>query len=208
MKHFFAFLKHKGWAITLFLLCAVLFQSCSSIADYPTYAKKNTIVHVVVEIPAGTNKKIEYNAASNSFKAPLLDGKQRSIAYLPYIGNYGFIPGTFSNPRTGGDGDALDALVLCERLYSGSVVTAKPIGILKLTDNGERDYKVICIPSEEKLQTITANSFLELSEKYPGMLQIIELWFTNYNPLDPVEIIGWGDETEALSEINKALSEK
>ena len=207
MKRSFSFLNHKDRAINLCLLGVLLLQSCRSIADYPTYATKNTIVHVVVEIPAGTNKKIEYNAALNTFRAPLIDGKERSIDYLPYIGNYGFIPGTFSNTRTGGGGDPLDALVIAEQLYSGSVVTAIPIGVLELTDNGERDYKIICIPSEEKLQTIQVNSFHELRDKYPGMLQIIELWFTNYNRLDPVEILGWGNETEAISEIN-ALSEQ
>ena len=181
-----------------------LFQNCQSLADVPTFSTNNT-VNVVVEIPAGTNAKVEYNKELKKLKVDQQDGKDRIIEYLPYPGNYGFIPSTYSDPSKGGDGDPLDALVISSSLLSGSVVETIPIAILKLTDNGEQDYKVICIPSEKKLQTVAANTFTEFTEKYPDALKIIELWFSNYDTTNTITIEGWGDEKEALAEINKSL---
>ena len=181
-----------------------LFQSCQSLADVPTFSTNNT-VNVVVEIPAGTNAKVEYNKELKKLKVDQQDGKDRIIEYLPYPGNYGFIPSTYSDPSKGGDGDPLDALVISSSLLSGSVVETIPIAILKLTDNCEQDYKVICIPSGKKLQTVAASTFTEFTEKYPDALKIIELWFSNYDTTDTVTIEGWGDEKEALAEINKTL---
>ena len=181
-----------------------LFQSCQSLTDFPTFSSDNTI-NVVIEIPAGTNAKVEYNKELKKLKVDQRNGKDRIIEYLPYPGNYGFIPSTYSNPSKGGDGDPLDALVISSSLLSGSIVETIPIGLLKLLDNGEQDYKIICIPSDKKLQTVSAKTFTEFSEKYPDALQIIELWFSNYDTTDTVTIEGWGDEKEALAEIKKVL---
>lgn len=183
---------------------SLLFTQCSSLEDVSTFSTQKNI-HVIVEIPAGTNAKVEYNKQLKKLKIDQENGKDRIIEYLPYPGNYGFIPSTYSNPEKGGDGDPLDALVISSRLLSGSVVETIPIGVLKILDNGEQDYKIICIPSEKKLQTVSAASFIEFSEKYPDALTIIELWFSNYDQKDTVIVKGWGDEKEALSEINKVL---
>ncbi|HBY68701.1 MAG TPA: hypothetical protein DEG69_13695 [Flavobacteriaceae bacterium] len=200
---------YRNYLVLRFILIAMvsfLFQGCQSLADVPTFSNNNTI-NVVVEIPAGTNTKVEYNKELKKLKVDQQDGKDRIIEYLPYPGNYGFIPSTYSSSETGGDGDPLDALVISSKLLSGSVVETTPIGVLKLMDNGEKDYKVICIPSEKKLQTVSANTFIEFSEKYPDALKIIELWFSNYDTTDTVTIEGWGDEKEALAEIKKAVQQ-
>ena len=125
---------------------------------------------------------------------------------MPYIGNYGYIPSTLSNSSTGGDGDALDVLVLSESLPTGSVVEIIPIGVLKLIDDGERDYKIIAIPADEKLQIIKTSSFAEFEARFNEAKQIIELWFLNYNKTDTSEVEGWGNEMEALKEIKSSLS--
>ncbi len=200
------FKLRKCLVLRLILMATIffLFQSCQSLADVPTFSTNNT-VNVVVEIPAGTNAKVEYNKELKKLKVDQQDGKDRIIEYLPYPVNYGFIPSTYSDPSKGGDGDPLDALVISSSLLSGSVVETTPIGIVKLIDNGEQDYKVICIPSEKKLQTVAASTFAEFKEKYPDALKIIELWFSNYDTTDTVTIEDWGDEKEALAEINKTL---
>lgn len=192
----------------ILLFTVTLFQNCSpaiKIFKTPTFSDAKN-VNCIIEIPAGTSKKIELNKALKKFEVDLKNGKQRIIEYLPYLGNYGFIASTYSNPDEGGDGDPLDVLVLCEALKTGTILETKPIAILKLLDDGEADYKVICIPDDKKLQTVSAETFAEFSEKYPKALEIIELWFINYNPANPVKIIGWGDEKEALAEIQR-LSE-
>tara|TARA_R100000306_G_scaffold5939_9_gene8410 strand:- start:31164 stop:31784 length:621 start_codon:yes stop_codon:yes gene_type:complete len=206
MIQFFKLRKYLVLRLIFIGIVFFLFQNCQSLADVPTFSTNNAI-NVVIEIPAGTNAKVEYNKELKKLKVDQQDGKDRIIEYLPYPGNYGFIPSTYSDPSKGGDGDPLDALVISSSLLSGSVVEATPIGVLKLMDNGEKDYKVICIPSEKKLQTISANTFIEFSEKYPDALKIIELWFSNYDTTDTVTIEGWGDEKEALAEIKKALQQ-
>ena len=190
---------------SLLLFVLTLFQNCSpamKIFQTPTFSEENN-VNCIIEIPAGTSKKIEFNKESKKFAVDVRDGKDRIIEYLPYPGNYGFIASTYSDPKVGGDGDPLDVLVLCESLETGTILATKPIGMLKLLDAGEMDYKVICIPAAEKLRTVSAETFEEFSKKYPNALQLIETWFSNYDHFDPVTIEGWGDENEALAEIKR-----
>ena len=44
----------------------------------------------------------------SSFIIDKKNGEERIVQFLPYVGNYGYIPSTFSDPEEGGDGDALD----------------------------------------------------------------------------------------------------
>lgn len=155
----------------------------------------------MIEIPAGTNKKIEYDAKGKVFKVDEKNGAERIIQFLPYPANYGFIPSTLSDIQTGGDGDALDVLVLAEALDTGTIIECIPIGVLKLLDDGEEDHKIIAIPLENKKRVIDAQNFAELTKNYPAIKEIIELWFLNYNNDDPAEVKGWGNEMEALKEI-------
>ncbi len=191
--------------IILFLMLPIILTNCKTMEKYssiPTFSVENN-VNCIIEIPAGTNKKIEQDKVSLAFEVDQRDGKDRHIEYLPYPANYGFIASTFSPLEIGGDGDPLDVLVLCEALPTGTVIETIPIGMLKLLDNDEQDYKIICIPADEKLRTMSAVTFAEFNSKYPIALQIIELWFSNYDPIDSAIIEGWGDEKEALAEIKR-----
>lgn len=186
-----------------------LFLSCKKNTDLysiPTYSKQNNI-NAVIEIPAGTNKKFEYNKKTKKFEIDKKNGKERVIDFLPYVGNYGYIPSTYSNPKNGGDGDALDILVLSESLPTGTVEETKVIGLLKLIDDGEIDYKIIAIPIDETKQIIKATNYREFSKKYPKIKEIIEIWFLNYNKDDKSSIKGWGNEREALEEIKNEKNE-
>tara|TARA_R110001632_G_scaffold10018_2_gene37693 strand:- start:4645 stop:5262 length:618 start_codon:yes stop_codon:yes gene_type:complete len=176
----------------------------SKVYELSAYSSNNHI-QAVIEIPAGTNKKIEFNPTSKQFEVDQRNGKDRVIQYLPYPANYGFIPGTFSDPTKGGDGDALDILVLCESVPTGTVLEILPIGMLKLVDEGELDYKIIAIPVDLSLRTVDATSLIMLQEKYPYIQEIISQWFLNYDSGNSQEIKGIGDEKEALSEIDSQL---
>ncbi|MFD2434842.1 inorganic diphosphatase [Mesonia maritima] len=110
--------------------------------NLPTFSKNNAL-QAVVEIPAGTNHKIEYHPEEKKFEVDSTDGKPRIINFLPYFGNYGFVPSTFSDPKKGGDGDALDIFVLSETEPSGSVLEVIPIALVRLIDEGESDYKLL-----------------------------------------------------------------
>ncbi len=97
--------------------------------------------NVIIEIPEGSNEKFEYDEKSGQM---VLDFVFKDLVF-PF--NYGFIPGTL-----GGDGDALDAIVLSSQpLKSGSVAACKTIGVMETLDRGQRDDKIICVPLDDGL---------------------------------------------------------
>lgn len=183
----------------------LLLSACKTSKDLSKLSSKtkNGIYQAVIEIPAGTNKKIEYDKNQKKFVIDQRDGKNRIIDFLPYPGNYGFIPSTFSNPKQGGDGDAVDVLVLGESIKTGSLIEVTPIAILKLVDEKELDYKIVAIPAEAKKQIIKTKNYQTFMAKYPEVIEILELWFSYYDQSQSIEIQGWGDEQEAISEIEK-----
>lgn len=166
-------------------------------------------MQVVIEIPGGTNKKIEYNSKTKTFEIDQRNGTDRIIPFLPYPANYGFIPSTVSDTSSGGDGDALDILLLSESLSTGSIVEVIPIGMFKLLDNKEFDYKIICIPNDPNKRIIDATTYDEFIGKYSEAKNIIESWFLHYDTGgDTLTNKGWGDEEEAVEEITKSLKKK
>ncbi len=164
---------------------------------------KDGFYQAVIEIPAGTNSKIEYDKNSRIFKPSIRDNKERIINFLPYPGNYGFIPSTYADPENGGDGDPLDVMVLSSTLESGTILEIIPIALLKLLDNGEEDYKLIAVPANPELRTVNAVNYKEFVKDYKEAKQIIEIWFSNYDKVDPTEIKGWGNQKEGIQEIER-----
>lgn len=194
---------------TLFIIViSSFFIQCSSKNDIyttPTFSKDG-LLQVIIEIPGGTNKKIEYNPETKTFEVDQRNGTDRIISFLPYPANYGFIPSTVSDTSSGGDGDALDILLVSESLPTGSIIEVIPIGMLKLLDNKEFDYKIICIPNDPSKRIIDATTYEELITKYSKAKDIIESWFLHYDRGgDILTSKGWGDEKEALEEITKSL---
>lgn len=193
----------------LYFLITSLFiiSGCSStknVYNTPAFSKNNAL-NSVIEISAGTNKKIEYNTTARKFEVDQRGGKDRIISFLSYPANYGFIPSTFSDPKKGGDGDALDIIVICEALPTGTIIETIPIGMLKLVDNGEYDYKIIAIPKDLSKRIIDVTSYEEFIKKYSKAKDILELWFLNYDTKDTLISEGWGDEKEAMKEITRSL---
>lgn len=193
----------KGTFIFLF----VLICSCNQKSDYyktPSFSESGA-VNAVIEIPAGTNTKYEYDPVAKQFVIDQENGKDRVIDFLSYPTNYGFVPSTLSDKKTGGDGDALDILVLSESQETGTIVEVVPIAMLKLLDKGEHDYKIIAVPFEKDKRIVKASTYTELQNNYPAVIEIIELWFLNYNKNDVAQVEGWADEREAMKEIRKAV---
>lgn len=198
---------HYHCVIGLLLVLPLLNCKQPDFYQLPAMVSENSI-NAVIEIPAGTNKKYEYNAASKEFIVDKENSRDRIIDFLPYPANYGFIPSTLSKSEIGGDGDALDVLIIAESLPHGTVVKSIPIALLKLIDNGEKDYKIIAVPEDKSLRIIQATTFEQLLDKYSEVPKILELWFLNYNPNDVSSVEGWGNENEALQEIKRQLNDK
>lgn len=173
----------------------------------PSFSSK--YVNAVVEIPAGTNKKYEYRQDKKMFLAEYIDGKERIVNFLPYPGNYGFVPNTYMDPKLGGDGDPVDILVISESVSTGTMMEVIPIWIIYLEDKSdlaelrEMDHKIIAVPADPKKRVISATNFEELQENYPDIIFILERWFLSYKGRGVMRVTAWGDGEDAVKEIKK-----
>lgn len=162
-------------------------------------------IQLVVEIPAGNSDKWQVDGADGLMKWDFKDNKPRVVAYLPYPANYGMIPRTKLSKDRGGDGDPLDAIVLAPALRRGEVISARIIGVLKFTDSGERDDKIIAVTASSKLESIV--DFAQLEREYPGSLTILETWFTNYKGAGVMTFEGRGTVEDATKILQAAMKD-
>lgn len=154
------------------------------------------IVNVVIEIPAGSSHKVEWNRELAAFQ---LDRVEPAIFAKPT--NYGFIPQTLDE-----DGDELDVLAIThEPLPTGVFLEAKVIGVLKFEDDGEIDDKVIVVPADDRH---TGNAVNTLDDLPKQLLAQIEHHFTHYKDLKKpgsTVVKGFGDIEEAKRIIHESI---
>ena len=198
----------KNNRLYIFILLIISTTACErepapdKLYTLPTFSTEGA-VRMVVEIPAGTNHKIEYFPNSRRFQNDTLRGRDRIIDFLPYPGNYGYIPSTLMDESRGGDGDALDILCISESVPTGTVLEVIPIATLKIRDRDEIDTKIIAVPANPKNRTLQADKFSVFLTRYDGAKRIVQDWFLNYKGLGKVEFVGWEDDAYARREIEK-----
>ncbi len=156
-------------------------QEFHLVHDFPAVNEDGS-VNVVIEIPAGTVEKFEVNKVTGRLEQDEVDGKPRVVDFIGYPGNYGMVPRTLLSAEEGGDGDPLDVLVLASALERGQVISARLVGVLKMLDSGEVDDKLLAVPLGKYRNSFTENvtDLGDLKERYPNVMNIIELWFTAY----------------------------
>jgi inorganic pyrophosphatase len=165
-------------------------------ASQPASAPEEVLL--AVEIPAGSFTKYEI-------------GEEDGLVYVDrfqsmpvaYPANYGSMPRTLA-----GDGDPLDALVLTRApLHPGTLILFRPVGVLRMLDDGEHDEKIIGVPADR------------IDPTYAGVRDIhdlpqierdrIEAFFRVYKDLpagrNPVVLDGFGDAAEARALVGEAL---
>jgi inorganic pyrophosphatase len=92
---------------------------------------------VYVEIPQGSQVKYELN---KEFGCIMVDRFLHTSMQYPF--NYGFIPSTHAE-----DGDPADVLLLSSLpIAPGSLILARPIGLLEMEDEMGADNKIIAVP--------------------------------------------------------------
>ena len=199
-------MPHKSTLNFCILIFCSFFFGCQNLneIDFKSLPSTTNIgILAVIEVPAGTNRKIEFNYDRSRFEIDKIDGKERVIDFLPYPGNYGFIPSTLMDEERGGDGDALDILVIGESLKTGDTISVIPIGVLMLQDRGELDTKIISVPANPSKQIIQATDYQSFTIKYQAAKRIVENWFLNYKGLGVTRLVGWKNARYALEEIKK-----
>jgi inorganic pyrophosphatase len=186
--------------ILLSVIAIVILISCSQenkkditqiathdfLRDFPAYAT-DSLVNIVVEIPAGCNQKWEVNKI-NGFMEWESSGEDslRIVKYLPYPANYGMIPSTWLPEQEGGDNDPMDVFLLGQTVDRGSVLPARIIGLIRILDKGLQDDKLIAVTTNDWFFDI--HDIPELNEKYPGIIQILTTWLLHYKGSDTIEI--------------------
>lgn len=160
-------------------------------------------VNAVIEIPAGTNAKWEVTG-DGTMTLEIRDGAPRVVNYLPYPGNYGMIPSTRLSVEQGGDGDALDVLVLGPTLPRGAVVAVRLIGVMRFLDKGEQDDKLLAVMDDTPLADV--RSLADLARAAPGAAEILHLWFTSYKGPGKMEFQGWGETADALALLEQGMA--
>ncbi len=161
-------------------------------------------ITVVVEIPAGTNDKWEVDKTTGRLAWEQRDGRPRVVSFLPYPGNYGFIPRTLLSREAGGDGDPLDVIVLGPSVPRGSVMSARLLGVLRMKDGGEQDDKLIAVALRGPFAQVT--SLKQLRSSYPVALDIVAQWFGAYKGPDVMQVGDFADEGEARRILDAAIA--
>lgn len=155
--------------------------------------------NVVVDIPKGSFNKVQYDEEGGYFT---LD----RVVHAPYAAcfDYGFIPQTHS-----GDGDALDVcLLVTHPTFSGCVVEARAIGMLKTSDEEGGDNKIIAVPvSKRDRHFDDIQSIEDLPKRTQEELLIHFKEIKKLEPAkyDKVVIDGFTSVEEAKEDIQKSM---
>jgi len=151
-------------------------------------------IYTVVEVPKGNRNKYEYSKTAGVIK---LD----RVLYSPlhYPGDYGFIPRTYFE-----DGDPTDVLVMMNApTFPGCVIEARPLGMFKMIDKGELDYKVLAVPSTDP----NFEDYHDLDDVPRHFPREVEHFFMVYKQLQGTEVKndGWVGADEAKDAIRSSM---
>lgn len=142
-------------------------------------------VNAVIEVPVG-GEPIKYETDK---AAGMLVVDHFLYTPMRYPGNYGFIPHTLSD-----DGDPCDVLVVNTRpLLPGGAISVRPVGVLRMVDEGGGDEKIVAVPVSRLTQRYThVHNYTDLPEI---LWRQIEHFIAHYKDLEPgkwSKVAGWG----------------
>ena len=146
------------------------------------------VVEVVVEIPAGSRNKYEFDEKAGVFR---LDRVLSSAVFYNF--DYGFVEGTRAD-----DGDHTDAMLLIdEPTFPGCHVRARPVGGLGMRDEKGDDFKVLCValgdPHQAHVERLEQVRPRTGSSRSSTSSRPTSCWRTRR-----VEVLGWSDLPAAL----------
>jgi inorganic pyrophosphatase len=176
------------------------------------------VVNAYIEIVPTDAVKYELDKASGHLK---VDRPQRFSSFPPTL--YGFIPQTFCGERVGelcrervgggqiqGDGDPMDICVLTERpaAHAGFLVSARPIGGLRMIDGNEADDKIIAVLEND----VSYGHIDDLASAPGGLVERLQHYFLTYKQLPQesprrVEIAEVYDRAAALETITRSFED-
>jgi len=164
--------------------------------DIPVGDNAPNTFNIIIEIPKGSNNKYEIDK-----KTGLIALDRANFSSAPYPFDYGFVPRTLWD-----DGDPLDVVVISTfPLHPGILVEVRPVGVIKMVDEGESDYKIISVPVHDKRW----DDVNELTDVNKHRMEEYKHFFLTYKTLNgrstSVEIDGIGDKKEAIEALEKSI---
>lgn len=145
----------------------------------------------VIEIPKGSRNKYEWDAELGAIK---LD--RFVSASVVYPTDYGFVPETEAP-----DGDPLDVLLcVSEPTFPGCRVTARVVGVLRMSDEKGSDDHVVCVPVGDP----GWSEVRDIGDLTVQLRNEIRHFFSVYKDLDEhrhAEVTGWDDRSAAWTVI-------
>ena len=177
------------------------YDSMHLLHDYPAITEDG-LVNVIVEIPTGSVVEWNYNEELGVQMVAENDGIKKSIEYLGYPGNYGFVPQTLTSEKLGGDGNPFDIIVLGPPITS-EVVVCKVIAMMELLDRGQQDDMLIAVTANTVFYEI--DGLEELNAKFGGVSDILTTWFENYKGRGAIEVIAIRDRDIAEEILNLSI---
>jgi inorganic pyrophosphatase len=156
-------------------------------------------IYVAIEIPANASP-IKYEI-DKDMDALLVDRFMATPMFYP--ANYGYINNTLAD-----DGDALDVLVITPYpVMPGSVIRARPVGVLKMSDEAGGDEKLLAVPHEKLTQLY--NDIQDIDDVPQLLKDQITHFFEHYKDLEKgkwVKVEGWENADSARAAIIKAAA--
>ena len=151
-------------------------------------------INVLIEIPRN-GEAVKYEVDKDS--GMIMVDRVLNTAFR-YPCNYGFVPHTLC-----GDGDPVDVCVIMPvPLLPGSIIKCRPVGVLKMTDEGGEDAKIIAVPVNDVSGLYRHVS--DVRDVNAETLDKIAHFFEHYKDLEKgkwVKTEGWGGVEEAKQEI-------
>jgi len=163
----------------------------------PPFDKESGALNIIVETPKNGRIKYKYNEKYRVFQ---LD---KGLPYgFSFPFEFGFVPSTI-----GGDGDPLDALVLCdEATFPGCLVLGQVLGVLQAEQREgkqvNRNDKLVVIPLSVKMHepVFPTKAFNK------KLISDITNFFISYNEVQGKEFksLGFGNRQRALELVEEA----
>jgi inorganic pyrophosphatase len=154
-------------------------------------AEIGDVIDVIVEIPAGSRNKYEYDHERHLIR---LD--RRLATATTYPADYGFVPDTLAL-----DGDPLDALVILDDpTFPGCLVRVRVIGIFQMNDEAGPDAKLLTVLEHDPMREGTR----DVGDLPRQLLDEIAHFFSVYKALEPgkaTQTIGFDGRDAALAEL-------
>jgi inorganic pyrophosphatase len=183
------------------------------------HSSSSSLFTFVNEIPRYTTAKMEIDTKQqhNPIVQDRKNGKLRHY-HGPLYWNYGCIAQTWEDPNhhgdeqvggAGGDNDPLDVVEIgSATIGMGEVVGVKPLGALSMIDDGELDWKLICVRGDDPLAG-KLNNVHDIERLLPGTVAGIREWFRWYKTPDgkPINAFGHNEDVLSLDETMKVIED-